>query len=79
MIEWENGADRLSHDLGFDNKEELVKIGHKCNPALWGNADGLLMFASGEAFDSENMDVKLKDIVAHWRRIAERIEDLPGQ
>ena len=72
-IEWEDGAERMAHDLGFGCREEL-QIWASTHPDLWGNECGDHMFMSGSAFGEKDSLIKLLDIVLWWRRVADRIE-----
>ena len=74
-IEWEDGAERMAHDLGFGCREEL-QIWASTHPDLWGNESGHHMFISESAFNEESSLIKLENIVKWWRQVAARIEKI---
>ena len=77
-INWKEGADRMARDLGFYNKTKLEKWA-KENPKLWGNENGNSMFESNLAFGQLNDTLKLSEIISHWLKVADRIENINHQ
>ena len=43
-------------------------------PDLWGNIYGSSMFIEGDAFGISDRSFTTRDIIAHWRGVADRIE-----
>lgn len=86
-VDYEDGAEILARDLGFDERSDLELWAHY-HPELWGNACGRRMFGhhtnggvGEQAFGFEpthhNGDdefLTVARIIEHWRGVADRIE-----
>ena len=74
-LDYKKGANKMAEFLGFDGKMELL-IWARMNEDLWGNKNGYAMFDNrGNAFGyCHGSDITLDIIIAHWRAVADRIE-----
>ena len=80
-VSYSEGADQLATDLGFSASRPgfhpavtLKQWAHE-NPTQWGNEFGLDMFRSDRAFENlTEGPVTVYDVIAHWMRVADRIE-----
>ena len=75
---WEEGADEMSHDLGFlySKNYEYADYTHlerwaRDNPELWGNKYGGEMFSESRAYGVDS--VTLSDVLNHLRSVADRL------
>ena len=69
----------MATDLGFVPDNNQILDWAEANPEIWGNKRGLYMFASEDAFKSEDRPhgaEKLSDIVDHWSEVAKRLKAL---
>ena len=72
-ITFDEGADLLARDLGFRLSFHL-RDWADMYPDLWGNIHGSAMFIAGYAFGIEGRSPTTRDIINHWRGVADRIE-----
>ena len=56
-----------------------VRLWAYFNPDLWGNKNGGDMFGHRLAYIKEDRRLRLEDITAHWRGVADRIEAFEGK
>lgn len=77
-VSYEQGANQMARDLGFECSDELAQWMHE-NPPIWGNNDGHLMFIEDRAWSEPNQPkalqtLTLKDVAAKLRAVADRVE-----
>lgn len=76
-IDFLDGAERMSKDLGFEEERELSNWA-KENPLIWGNEDGDRMFGHKKAFyhPTKRPDgaESIADIVDHWYDVYDRLK-----
>ena len=76
-----DGAELLAKFLGFTNIEGLKDWAVR-NPNLWGNRHGDKMFSADVAFMEDTVDQSnscngsVDTIINHWKKVADRIENL---
>lgn len=74
---FEDGAERMAHDLGFDMIYDLKDWARE-NPLLWGNENGIFMFRDPSAFESKDRPegaTSLSDIADHWEEVSDRLSN----
>lgn len=75
-LNYQDGADAFAEILGFQKYMDM-KYWADINRNMWGNSNGLSMFSLSMAYrnnggrDSRTM----QDVLNHWRRVAQRIEE----
>ena len=75
---WAQGADEMSHDLGFPYSEyrededcTFLEQWARNNPELWGNEYGGNMFLGSRAYGVDSATVS--DVLDHLRSVADRL------
>ena len=74
-ITYSTGVALMTSFLGLEYEHNLCNWA-KENPKLWGNRFGKDMFADKLAFVPGSSSITVKDIIQHWREVADRIEEL---
>lgn len=81
FIDYNEGAEQMAKDLGFDDKIDLMNWADE-NNEIWGNYCGSDIFSSSAAFKDPDTGVRAKslnDIVKHWERVRDRLIALEAQ
>jgi hypothetical protein len=69
-VGYEDGAELMADDLGFDYRYELDNWAHD-NPKIWGNKRGGDMFESDLAYDDEGFD----GVIAQWQTVRDNLPE----
>ena len=71
-VSYTDGVHAMQMFLGHDD----LRMWAKRNSKLWGNPFGRYMFEDKMAFVPGSSSITVKDIIQHWREVADRIEEL---
>jgi hypothetical protein len=73
--EYDIWADALTVFLGFAKGRGLEDWA-ECNPEIWGNENGFVMFSSRSAFTNDpDKQLNHRDIINHWKQVLKNIEN----
>jgi hypothetical protein len=70
-VEYDDGAELMAHDLGFDSYWALGGWAFD-NPKIWGNEGGFEMFESASAYDNAGFD----GVIAQWELVKQNLIEL---
>lgn len=70
LVNYNDGADGMAHDLGFEHHFDLEKWAHE-NAEIWGTEYGREMFCSRQAYGISRND-GLREIIEYLKGVRDR-------
>jgi len=74
-ISFTDGADIFASIIGMKDRWSLRRWAHN-SPSIWGNTNGFELFDKNIAYADKGKigSRTMQDVLNHWRRVAQRIE-----